>query len=149
MLLEATNRDQTLSRCVHITDSLVVCVTGYEHQFANRSCTISCTLYIYIRKTLAFSRSKKTYPRGAIEPRFDRVSNFFSRFALDYYSRRFLILNERRMKDVVKKNCVDCRLQGNCVRVRDFRSRGGAQRGPGVQHGTVALLRMRPVELQG
>lgn len=106
MLLEATNRDQTLSRCVHITDSLVVCVTGYEHQFANRSCTISCTLYIYIRKTLAFSRSQKTYPRGAIEPRFDRVSNFFSRFALDYYSRRFLILNERRMKDVVKKSCV-------------------------------------------
>lgn len=63
-------------------------------------------VHIYIRKTLAFSRSKKTYPRGAIEPRFDRVSNFFSRFALDYYSRRFLILNERRMKDVVKKSCV-------------------------------------------
>lgn len=66
-------------------------------------------VHIYIRKTLAFSRSKKTYPRGAIEPRFDRVSNFFSRFALDYYSRRFLILNERRMKDVVKK--VVCWLQ--------------------------------------
>lgn len=49
----------------------------------------------------------------------------------------------------MKKDCWFCRLQGNRVRVRNFRSWGGAQRGPRVQHGTVALLRMRPVELQG
>lgn len=62
---------------------------------------VRCT-YIYEKRWRFRDRRK----RGAIEPRFDRVSNFFSRFALDYYSRRFLILNERRMKDVVKKSCV-------------------------------------------
>lgn len=53
-------------------------------------------------------------------------------------------------KDAADSSITSCyRLQGDGVRLRDFGSRRGPQRGSCLQHGPPALLQLRSLELHG